>query len=519
MRKKISSKFSTQGRGLSKYRDDSNKIPHTGNPAVYLLPHKWNKVINGINFVSINSPPRRRLQDTKIILIVGKTGAGKSTLINAITNYYMGVELKDDFRFKLIVEKQSTQAVTQKVTVYTIYPEESGRMPYAIKVIDTPGFSDTRGVEKDEYITSSIRDLFAIEGNEGITHIDCIGFVINVHENRLTPELKHAFQCVLCLFGNDIRDNIVLMLTHYDQSSELPGLKSADAAGIPYSQYFLFNASALYTLYNKTASPTVKEFWKLGERNFANFFQNLNKLEPKSLDLSIEVLDERKKLALLVDGILHDIRTGLDKSQLLRQQQNALSQNLTNSENMQFEFDIDVERCEKVVLPRGCHITNCLICSVTCHENCMIAEDGYKYNCVAMDDTRKNCKICPSKCVWIVHRNNGFKWSYRTEKVSMSLQEIQQRSGATGPVSVNQILATLQDQYNKNQRSVLKKTEEARNHINRLKEIALKPDPLSTTDYIELLILNEERNQESGWERRVEHLDFIKRRMQFLKDL
>ncbi|CAF3013796.1 unnamed protein product [Rotaria sp. Silwood2] len=66
----------------------------------------------------------------KIIMIVGATGAGKSTMINAIVNFYYGIRWKDDFRLKLITEEDEgingiaqsqVKSQTKFITAYTLY--------------------------------------------------------------------------------------------------------------------------------------------------------------------------------------------------------------------------------------------------------------------------------------------------------------------------------------------------------------------------------------------------------------
>jgi hypothetical protein len=46
----------------------------------------------------------------------------------------------------------------------------------------------------------------------------------------------------------------------------------------------------------------------------------------------------------------------------------------------------------------------------------------------------------------------------------------------------------------------------ARSYINRLGQIAARPNPLSNVDYIDLLIQSEEQEHKVGWEGRVRYL-------------
>ena len=58
-----------------------------------------------------------------VVMLVGATGAGKSTLINGMVNYILGVDWEDDFRFKVIAEEYGTSQAhsqTKTITAYTI---------------------------------------------------------------------------------------------------------------------------------------------------------------------------------------------------------------------------------------------------------------------------------------------------------------------------------------------------------------------------------------------------------------
>ena len=116
-------------------------------------------------------------------------------------NYLFGVSWEDDFRFKLIDEKEEgregggkikTQAVSQTeyITAYTIYQQQDSTLPFTLTLIDTPGFGDTRGIKRDQILVDQVRNFFSTKGDEGIDHLDAIGFVTQAPLARLTPSQR-----------------------------------------------------------------------------------------------------------------------------------------------------------------------------------------------------------------------------------------------------------------------------------------------------------------------------------------
>ncbi len=96
----------------------------------------------------------------KTILLVGATGSGKTTWINAMINYVLGVEWDDPFRFLLVDEKvrrpSQAHSQTQSVT-YDIHYREGFLIPFSLTIVDTPGYIGE--MERDNEITSAIQEF------------------------------------------------------------------------------------------------------------------------------------------------------------------------------------------------------------------------------------------------------------------------------------------------------------------------------------------------------------------------
>ena len=105
------------------------------------------------------------------LLVIGPTGAGKTTLVDSFVNHVLGIDLYDNFRYKIVDERKlvkermselttkgatnintktaQTMSITSSVTIYHIPAEHIKKKvsmePCCINIIDTPGLGDSRG--------------------------------------------------------------------------------------------------------------------------------------------------------------------------------------------------------------------------------------------------------------------------------------------------------------------------------------------------------------------------------------
>ena len=295
---------------------------------VFELPKNETLRTNMICKVEVGKPPLK-IVPHKVLMVVGATGAGKSTLINAMANYIFGVTWKDSFRFKLIVEQvqRQSQSVTREITAYTIYHMEGCHIPYSMTIIDTPGFGDTSGTKRDEEITALIKNFFSLNI---IDHLDCIGFVAQAVLVRLTPTQRYIFESVLSIFGKDVANNIFMMVSFCD-GQEPPIISALKAASIPHSAFFKFNNSALYAdkahsySYDSDDDDFDEIFWRMGMQSMKKFFTALQKIESVSLVMTRNVLNQREKLkATIINKLQTALKQNLGHMDTLRQERITL---------------------------------------------------------------------------------------------------------------------------------------------------------------------------------------------------
>ncbi|XP_053115346.1 uncharacterized protein LOC128329011 [Hemicordylus capensis] len=516
--------------------EDGNRLAHKylpkstlvekGHPAIFALPLK-----KGGSEASLPSRKYQLGKENlqvfhKVIMLMGATGSGKTTLINGMINYILGVQWGDNFRYKLIHEitnRSQAESQTQEVTAYVVNHRKGFHVPYSLTIIDTPGFGDTRGIERDKLITQQIREFFSTPGC--IDHIDAVCFVVQAPLARLTHAQKYVFDSVLSIFGKDIKDNIQVLVTFADGQTP-PVLEAIKVADVPCAKdaegtpiHFQFNNSVLFAKNtgDKKGNGTLfaQMFWNLGSGSMKIFFDSLYALEMKSLTLTKEVLRERQELETAVEGLQPQINAGLVKLEELRKTQQALDQHKDDmAANRNFEYEVEKTVQVKMdIAGTRKHATNCGLCSYTCHYPCTIANDALRRFCSAMRLLKGTCRVCPGQCALSAHLIETYRYDYKTIKEKRTYEELKQKyERASGEVmTTEKVLENLHKEYRAVKNVLLDLLRRSSESLQRLREIALKPNPLSTPDYIDLLILSEQQERKPGYLERIWSLKEVRK--------
>lgn len=332
------------------------------------------------------------------------------------------------------------------------------------------------------------------------------------------------YEFILSMFGKDIKENICTLVTFADGAKPLV-LNSIEALPdvlLPYKTDFAFNNSALYA--NNTENPHRNPsffFWNMGIQCCSRFFAHVKTLPPKSLKLTAEVLLGREKLEKTVADLLIVIDNGYSKFNRLENEKLIYTKFIkTIEDNKNFIYDVEETKPERISLEgTGRYAINCLVCNFTCHEVRGIpnAVNVNKARCSVMKDGI--CTQCPRACHWQNHNCTPYLIKMTTVKVKKKyakleryyLQAIEQK--ITQEQVIEKMKKEVQDIYNQVQElcKIINKLED------RLKEIALHPNPLKRIQYIDMLIATEKAELKIGWQSRFLALNICKDHAQYNK--
>ncbi|XP_035286541.1 uncharacterized protein LOC118234240 [Anguilla anguilla] len=269
---------------------------------------------------------RKDLKKNRTIMMVGETGTGKSALINMMVNYMLGVKWEDKIRFEIIPDESKTPQTESQATVitaYEIFGLEELSVPFSLTVIDTPG------LDKDKNIAQNLYTF--LESLSDVQQIDAACFMVKSSQFRLSPSQKYIFDAILSIFGKNMEKNFMILITFSDWMPPL-ALQLVSESGVPFLKdekndpvHFLFNNFPPQT-FAKTYEETFKKAWDNGAESFREFFKALDKLEPRSLKMTKNVLRKRCRLEKDIRNLESQIKKEKEKHRALEELQKRLKE-------------------------------------------------------------------------------------------------------------------------------------------------------------------------------------------------
>ncbi len=451
----------------------------------------------------------------KIVLLVGETGAGKTTLINTMVNYIMGVKFEDEKWYEITEEAAGDQAESQtsEITMYEVFSMKS---PISLTIIDTPGYGDTRGLDKDLEVAENLSALF--QSKYGVCEVNAVCFVIQASKNRLSDRQHYIISSILSLFGKDIVDNIVFLITHSDGLPPQNVLRAINKARIPCRRdktdqpvYFLFNNRQTEERHTRERQIRAqRDAWEDSANGMKYFLQSLNEMNRRSLDLTSDVLIERIQFEASIFNLQLQVQEKELKIAEKHQIQEAMMQNKEKINECK-NFTIKVKKTVKTKVPieskswKNRKATTCTDCQENCHEfDCWWVPDPSK--CEVMK--KGYCTVCTGKCHHSKHVKENKKYVIRMSNVMMEFDSIKKEYVKAQEQS--EIYSILMDHLDKDLKEIEDQKSsllsDAYRTIKHLSQIALKPDSAFTLQHLDFFIPRVREAGKEDWVRELEEM-------------
>ena len=384
-----------------------------------------------------------QLKEQKTILLIGAPDSGKTSLINNLFNFIVGVDWNDQFRFIL---KEDGQEETESIYVYEIRHVDGFRIPFSLTIIDV-------------CIDTPSKDFSELLGNffqsDTIQQLDLIGLVSPANSVP-TP----SCQSFLSFFGKDLKENLNCLWAFADVKED-PIESNAFVESLPIHDFH--NLEFLSA--NGHCDPYSRAiYWK----SFDDFFRSVAKMKPIELAQTKQVLEERKRLEVTFG----ELRKLVEKETALREE-------MEQSKKMIADFQVKIEANKKVKTTRetslspGFLATNCNKCGVVCsvHRSSDVGRHA-----------SRTCLVCPEKCDWNLHAINvSYVLQSTVENVPPNPEDVKKLETCSGN------LKKLIDEERRNSMDLEVLRCQVSVYIRGLDKIALRPF-VTTPEYADLMV-------------------------------
>ncbi|KRT78595.1 Ankyrin repeat-containing protein [Oryctes borbonicus] len=334
------------------------------------------------------------------VLLIGETGVGKSTFVNAFINYINfnsldeAVKAKDLYclvpsNFAITDENyerhvvtcgnqhenetfEAGQSSTQNVKSYSIVTDNT-----ILRLIDTPGIGDTRGIERDRENFDKLLKVIA-----ELENIHAICVMLKPNNSRLTVLFEYCIRELFAHLDKSASRNIVFLFTNsrgtfYRPGDTLPPLLRIlqELKSPPTNITINFNKDNVFCMDNeafrfllakKTKNVTfsadeVADFatsWNKSAEVCRSMIKYLIKLEPHKIQNSATI-NAAKRIVFSLSKPLAEVAEHIDRTAShLRAKKELIESNRENIDVLKknLHLKVPVLKIERLSMP----ITACL---------------------------------------------------------------------------------------------------------------------------------------------------------------
>ncbi|KAK5584135.1 hypothetical protein RB653_005742 [Dictyostelium firmibasis] len=408
---------------------------------------------------------KRSLDDREryYFVLLGMTGTGKTTMIEFFLNILTGqIHDPNPQRATDLEDKGIGQSKTKSVCRYEIEYQYNDTWMFGITIVDTPGFADSGGMNKDR---QHIKSILSAVGK--LERLDSVSYVVNGALTRKTLEPLRVLCNVFSILPNEAFECVSTIITFCDNANQansvrkvlnemLDGIKDKPAIFMdnPWSQHYknIFKDTdeneedTSETLLGVDNTEELQKKMEAKTKVVQNFFieriRSKTSFKPEGMkflnDLKDEILEKLKGLAITVN----------DLSTITRLLSDLTDKNIESLINKSKSISMDewlkdrgfalIDGKPKAKImgtnpwPGGVYSTVCFApecLSPYCHLGCRvdytsIRGDNIFKNCLAFSGTpsfskftgsltydkqNTKCKICPSKCSYKQHVHVRFQ--------------------------------------------------------------------------------------------------------------
>ncbi|CUA68063.1 hypothetical protein RSOLAG22IIIB_07738 [Rhizoctonia solani] len=369
------------------------------------------------------------------ILLIGETGAGKTAFMSLLVNLFMGngsYELEERNNAAKEAGGDKSQSQTNDATLYSVRSMDGT----VIRILDTPGLADTRGIDQDEAHKAKINKAI----QDYVTAIDSVIIMANGTVQRLGVATDYTLNVITAMFPHSIIDNIGFIFTHSDpltlnfrKDSLQPELRQA-------KHWLIQNPLAYYQAYKRLQAEGVSaKVLSRGRRDLEQFYDDtvdtlndwLSWLDTRHVQPSRsinELYQMSKNIGTNIEHALTAIARQHEERVKWERIQYDLGTNEKSQEGLErlkaeqtapFWDRQNTTRHNTLCTINGCHS----ICHETCGLDFVLDPAVLGRDCAAFSNGRNGSNPIQSICDRCGHKAESHKhfhekWVYRNKEIS-----------------------------------------------------------------------------------------------------